>query len=134
MADDNAQFATLMGGVEFPVTMRDGGNRFVKVRKVAVKDMPKLAAAWMKEDQELLLYTGLDDKFLEEVSDESWEALVLKGRELNSAPFGRYWERQQEALNLMGQGVQGLLRDAKLRAASSGALTSSSPKATPKPS
>ena len=95
----------LNGGEEITITRRNGVVEQAKVLLVSQRNMPKLAVAWGNQPKEIEVYLGWEPGTLdaladkpEDLSDESWEAVIEKGRSLNEGPFGRWYGRQTAAL------------------------------------
>jgi len=102
-----SEFETLNDGtlLEIPV---QNGIQTVKVRKVPLREMPLLGAAWAREARELLIYcrtpsgAPFDETWLDQLTDEAWEALMKEGRRLNFTRFQNYFARQRQAYLAMG--------------------------------
>lgn len=107
------QFETLAGGVSVTVNLHNGQGlteEIVTCRKLPIRQMPALAQAWTKEVLELKLYVQrssgeIDDKWMDNLTDESWEALIKEGRRMNFFRFNAFFERQKAALMAMGTDI-----------------------------
>ena len=95
----------LNGGEEITITRRNGVSEQAKVLLISQRNMPKLAVAWGTQEKEIEVYLGWEPGTLagladkpEDLSDESWEAVIEKGRSLNEGPFERWFGRQTAAL------------------------------------
>lgn len=95
----------LDGGTSIEVRLRiqpgsnEADHENVKVLKVSMRDLPKLAAAWGKEPREIAVYTGRPDAWIDRLTEESWEQILQEGRRLNFLTFKRFFARNQEALD-----------------------------------
>ncbi len=99
---ENETIAVLAGGVPATVKHTDGSVEDVQVRKIPMREMPKLALAWGKEDAEIDLYAEKPTGWNATLDDDSWERIVDTGRQLNEVPFGRWYARQERAAKAMG--------------------------------
>lgn len=79
-------------------------NEVIKVRKCPAFDIAKLAAKWGKEMEEVVFYTGRDEKWAQSISDESYEAVLEEGRRLNIPSVTKYFKRAKGTLDALGQG------------------------------
>lgn len=103
------ELETLNDGMELEVTFEDATTETVKVRKIPMREMSRLGAAWAKEPKELLLYVRRnggekepDDAWIDRLNETSWETLIKEGRRINFSRFTNYFARQREAFALMG--------------------------------
>lgn len=98
------QFEILAGGTEVIVHYKAGGDaERIKVRKIAIRDIGKLADVLGKEDQEVAFYCGKDLEWVELLHDDSFEALIEEGRRLNFTRYTKWAKRQMDLLKAMGQ-------------------------------
>jgi len=103
-----SEFETLNDGTLIEVTLQDTSVQTVKVRKVPLREMPVLGAAWAREARELLIYcrtpsgAEFENTWLDQLTDEAWEALMKEGRRLNFTRFQNYFARQRQAYLAMG--------------------------------
>ena len=97
-ATTKKQIETLTDGASIEVTGRDNGTvRSVKVRKLSILDIGKLARASTRgEADEIAIYLDLPITSLTQFSDESLEAILEEGRRLNFPQCRRYWARQRQ--------------------------------------
>lgn len=105
-------YAILNDGEELTVTHVDGRTETVKVRKVPIREMRLLGEAWGKEDKEVAVYTGKTDDWVKTLTDESFEAVVERGKELNFLSFKRWFKRQERTLEALGQTTDTVIRTA----------------------
>ena len=96
----------LAGGVPIVLTYRDGTIEQSTVLKVSQRNMPRLAEAWCNQEKEVEVYLGKPPGWLaslgaNDLSDDSFEAVMEKGRELNATPFDRYYRRQKAGVELI---------------------------------
>jgi hypothetical protein len=90
----------LYDGADLLVTLRDQSRRTVKVRKISRKDFPAFAAGWGNEEAEAAFYLG-EEKLVQELSDESFDAVMEEGRRLNFTLFSNWFKRQYQKLSLL---------------------------------
>lgn len=108
-----SQFETLSDGVAVTVKLRNGQGfteEIVTCRKLPIRQMTTLAQAWTKEVLELKLFvqrkTGeVSDEWMDNLTDESWDALIKEGRRTNFFRFNAFFERQKAALMAMGTDI-----------------------------
>lgn len=75
----------------------------VKIRKVPLRNMDKLARAWGTPEKEMQIYTDMPADTINRLSDESFAAAFEEGRRLNRPFFKRWFGWQQETLEAVGQ-------------------------------
>ncbi len=71
-------------------------RELVRVRKVPLRQMQRLAEVWCQPEKEVPFYVGRDAAWLETITDESFERVMDTGRELNLPFFEKWlhWQRQ----------------------------------------
>lgn len=107
--DTEKEFEKLYGEAEVTVTTREGKTEKVKVRTVKYRELFKYLEL---EDDEAALaefVTGKEDKWVDNLTDESINAIVDKGRELNH-PRMVIWLRRR---NKMTEKIKPLLEETK---------------------
>ncbi len=132
-ADKNrAEVETLLGR-DVPVKYADPAREpeTVTVRKVALRQMGRYAACVSQDEAaEIALYTGKPLEWAESLSDESIDALLEAGRDLNLKRYANFATRATKFDNQMRQAspVLAQLADraqAALLASRSGAVSNS---------
>jgi len=86
----------LAGGVEITVIKRDKSTEQVKVKQLPVSQMSKYVLALQDEEKIVALVTGKDAKWVESLSNESFERIVEEGDRLNEYFFGRWLTRRRK--------------------------------------
>lgn len=98
---------TLYDGTDLPVTLLDGSTRMVKVRKISRKAFPAFASTFGDEDLEVAFYLGEPangngaPSIVEQLTEESFDAVMQEGHRLNFTRFGHWFGRQYQRLELM---------------------------------
>lgn len=94
------QLETLGDGTNVLASKKSGDIVEIKVKKLSVLRMGNLGkAAGAGEMAEVAFYTGLDEKQLEQLTDESLLELQAEGRRLNFPHLSAFYKRNH-ALNL----------------------------------
>jgi hypothetical protein len=104
MTTESNQLETLAGGTEVTVTYLGGATEQVFVFKTSMRRMPELGAALATEAKEIIHYVGrgnaeFNEAWLDKLTDQSYETLLMEGRRLNFSRFADYWRRQQKMLS-----------------------------------
>ena len=105
------------GRVELEVRRKDGGTEKVTVKKVAYRDMPKLAMGQVNPDVAALLYIEekKDEKWLESLDPLSVADIIDRGDELNLPLLRRYFVRSERINSLVSENAQEKNSDAASR-------------------
>ena len=85
----------LAGGVELTVIKRDKSTEQVRVKQLPVRLIHQYAEAFRNESKIVQIVTGKDEKWVEQLSDASFEQIVEEGDRLNEYFFGRWMSRQR---------------------------------------
>jgi hypothetical protein len=85
---------TLMGGKELSVTLEGGTTETLTIRQLKVKELPALMESLDDESAQAALYCDKDGAFVDSLTRESFEAVILAGEEANADFFFRWAERQ----------------------------------------
>lgn len=105
LAKDASAIEALADGTMMSVMLRkeDGSHEkvTVKVRKVPMRLMFLLINAWSKEAEEIAVYCDRPLGWVNQLADESWDAVMEEGRRLNFSRFERSFARQQQAIAAM---------------------------------
>lgn len=93
-----APLTILNGGVEIVVRFIDGRpEELVKVRQIAMRHMAQYGNAQGDEGALLDLFTGKDAAWVDNLTQESQEEIVVIGDQLNLDPFFRWSTRRLTA-------------------------------------
>lgn len=101
---ERQRWEILYGGVDQPIIRIVDGKideTSVKVRKIPIAEMGKLAHAFGRMDQELRLYLGVEQTFVDSMADDSKIVCMQQGRRLNSKSFAAWFGLQTEAAEVM---------------------------------
>lgn len=99
----------LAGGMTLPgAKNRNGEDVVVFIRKVAFLKLQPLALSWGNFEREAEVYTGMVTAQVENLSDETQQAVIKEGRRLNFTALSAYMEAQEQTVKAMGGGSQQL--------------------------
>ena len=106
-ATPQAVFETIYDGADLEVEFKSGEKKRVKVRKVSQKNLPQLADAFRVtveegEGPEIMVYLSWKSEQVEQLTDESQDAVMQEGRRLNFTRFKNFLARRVQFVNLMG--------------------------------
>ena len=96
---------TLLGGRDLGITLRNGKTETVKVRQIPVWEMQKYAAAIQNELAMAEIFTARPAEWCKSLSDQSFEEIIMVGREINAHFFGRWMERQRSLAESIAPGI-----------------------------
>ena len=85
------------GGAEIEVTFNDGRREIVKIRQLPLRLMAEYGRAHGEEDKLIALFADRDAGWVESLTQESQEAVIEIGEQLNADPFFRWTRRRLEA-------------------------------------
>ncbi len=102
MSDPNQEIETMHDGVMMTIALVGGTTERVKVRKVPLREMDLLAAAWGRQPAEIAVYCDKPAEWVEKLSDDGWLAIMREGRRLNKSPFKEWFGFQNEAMSALG--------------------------------
>jgi hypothetical protein len=100
---------TLYDGTDLQVSLLDGTQRTVKVRKISRRDLAAFANCFGDEEREAAFYLGCsthgpeDAGLVEQLTEESFDAVMQEGHRLNFTRFSRWFVRQHQRLQVMGE-------------------------------
>lgn len=88
----------LRDGVGLQVNFLDGSNAEIRVRKIPIRHLDRLATALGREAKEVEVYIDRDEAFVSSLCEESFEAIIEKGRELNFTSCEKWLKRNSRVL------------------------------------
>ena len=95
---------TLADGTQIPVTYQDGRTEITKIRRVPRNEFVPYASAIMDavtdERPECAFYANKPVEWTDEITDESFDAVMQEGRRLNFTRWAAWFARRQETLRL----------------------------------
>jgi len=101
------QLETILGGAEIPVTYTDGRTEHIRIRKIPLRDMPRLAQVFAQDmAEEAAFYAQRDPAWIGTLTDESFAAVFEEGRRLNFTLFRTWFQGKTQELELMGKQPQ----------------------------
>jgi hypothetical protein len=105
-----SEITDLMDGEKLTVSFRQPKGVEVKpdeeifVRRIPICDMDGLGKAWGKPKAEVAIYTDRPADWVARLSEDSFIAVMNKGRQLNFTSFQTWFRWQADTLKAMGQG------------------------------
>ena len=136
---------TLLGGEELTLTQLDGATETVRVRQLAVRQLPQMLGALEDEARLVELYCDKPPGWADTLARASHEALIAAGERINGDIFARWVERRrknQERLPRQNPEEQAAVLSAVLKArpeladllvaSAASALPASAPKPAPR--
>jgi hypothetical protein len=128
MNEAQKENATLAGGVEMEVMLRNGAKETVVVRELPVREFPKLGEAITDEEKQVEIYCDKPAGWAATLRAKSHHAIMQTGDELNKEAFFGWYVRK---VDLAKQERKVMPELAKLAAAS--ASPTGSPKSPTSP-
>lgn len=125
-----AVYEVIYDGADCELEMKDGTKKRVRVRKVSQKNLPQLADAMrlsmeQGEIPEIMVYLSWTAEQVEQLADESQDAVMQEGRRLNFTRFKNFLARRVQFVNLMGDVPANVIELAQKLSTTSLASTSS---------
>lgn len=116
------QFKIINGGADVQVRFADPAleSEWVKVKKLSIREMPRLGSTMGDEFREVAFYVGKTVEWVESLEDDSFEALIKEGRDINFTKFDNWYQRQKRLLKTLGH--QGVVDEALKAAVESASL------------
>lgn len=108
-ANQEEQLATLVAANEIEVAHQDGRKELVRIRKVPIRSMDRLAKVWGQPAKEVAVYADKDSAWVESLTDDSFEAVMEGGRGLNFSSFRKWYRWAEQSLEAVGQDVAKLI-------------------------
>ena len=104
--------STLFGGEELAVTLHNGASSTVFVRAVPYGDLGQVYQAMVNWSPRklLLLYTGKSQPWVDSLTDDSAEAILRKGHELNFPRMERWIAQEKDALGAIAPMLENQLK------------------------
>ena len=100
---NTSDFETLLDGKQVELHYLDGTSEFVLIRKIGIRKLSVLAQVWGNEPKEIALYAGKNEAWVETLTDESFETAIEEGRLLNTKAFAKWFRRQAQTMEALGQ-------------------------------
>ena len=102
--DNKNTLSAVLDGTSIDVQHVDGAlTKDLRIRKIPLRDLPKLGRVWGNEADEVALYADKTPAWVEKLTEESFEAAIEEGRRLNFQSFKRYFARQSQVIEALGQ-------------------------------
>lgn len=118
---DQNNWQILYGGKDIEVTVLSPDStpkrQSVKVRKLGLKDLPKIAGAMQETETEAALYIGESSDFVSTLLPEDALRIVEEGRELNAKSFAVWVKQRKAQAELMGLDLEKAMQKAATEAA-----------------
>lgn len=101
------------GRRELIVTMEDGKTETITIKKVPYRLMADYGAAMGDDLKQALLAIEekKDQKWLEQVSSESFADIMERADEVNDPLFERWWKRAQKKLKFQSKEMEALVSE-----------------------
>lgn len=117
------QITDLLDGAKLSVTMKRVGQDPAKVeeifvRRIPICDMDSLSGAWGTPKKEVAVYCDQPAAWVDKLSDDSFIALMDKGRQLNFTSYAKHFAWQMQTMEALGQkdAMAGLMKDIAAKA------------------
>lgn len=95
MSDEQTKkMEALFGGKVVPVTLRDGSTEEVRVKEIPIRQFETFLIAIEDEAQIISIVTGKDEDWVDNLADESHEALVAAAMDVNFTRVERWLDRK----------------------------------------
>jgi len=129
-----AQLETVLDGAEHTLVFADAREETVRIRKIPIRHLSRLGLVWGNEPAEVALYCDKSAAWVDQLTDASFELAVEEGRRLNFTSFEKWFKRQGQVLQAMGQmpAIEKVIKEAMdtINPGSPPSSTSSSPAGT----
>jgi hypothetical protein len=110
----------LNGGLDYPITRKDGSTEKVLIRQLEIWEFPALLEALGKEIEMIMLFCAKPKEWAKTLPRQAWTDIVTKGEEINNDFFQAWVQRQLKRQERLMPGVT----ERVLKAASTSALSS----------
>lgn len=119
------QITDLLDGAKLSVTMKAkpgpgqvATTEEVFVRRIPICDMDVLSGAWGTPKKEVAVYCDQPAAWVDKLSDDSFIAVMDKGRQLNFTSYAKHFAWQMQTMEALGQkdAMSALMKDIAAKA------------------